>query len=584
MQSYLKEKIGNPDLFTGRQKELMFFLKWVEGITREISPSMALLSRRKTGKTAILQRLYNLTFDRRDGVIPFYYEVTEGKTWAVEFCRDFFLTFIWQYIAFKTNQPAYIEPPQKHKRDFATVKAVARQEQMDYLLDDIEGIELCAKREQVDTLWSAVREAPLSLATRRNERIVQFIDEFQYLNSEIYWDAAKTNLANDFAAGYMRTAEYKNAPLLISGSWVGWLQDLLHTMLPSRFRQYELEHMPPDETVEMVYKYAQIFDLPVAEEVVYAMAQVSEGNPFYVSALFQSHCPARDFTTPEGLLKTLEFETLNPQGNIRGVWMEYIGKVFYKVNQVHAKHIVLYLSQHRDREIGRDELLRTLPLKMTETQLEEKLDALVKADIIEQGQSHFYYRGVRDNLFDKVFRGVYQQDIATFDPSELTTEYQTLYNRAKADYQRLSGKYNQAKGMFAEFAMITQLRLHAHRQSEQFQAMIHNVPDDFRFVPYEHVWSYKTTRPDQSDIAIDIFAKAGADAYTLIGEVKNRENKAFSAAEAEEFATKAQELQRREQIEKAVLFVFSRRGFTQDALAYFRAHGIAWSDDERWLG
>ena len=104
MQIYLKEKIGNPELFSGRKKELDFFLKWIDNIKREISPSTALLSRRKTGKTALLQRLYNMTFEKNDGVIPFYYEVGEERIWSVAFCEDFFLTFIYQYMAFKTKK------------------------------------------------------------------------------------------------------------------------------------------------------------------------------------------------------------------------------------------------------------------------------------------------------------------------------------------------------------------------------------------------------------------------------------------------------------------------------------------------
>jgi len=50
-----------------------------------------------------------------------------------------------------------------------------------------------------------------------------------------------------------------------------------------------------------------------------------------------------------------------------------------------------------------------------------------------------------------------------------------------------------------------------------------------------------------------------------------------------EFVKKAQTLQAREQIAKAVLFVFSRKGFAKDVLPYLREHGIAYSDDERWL-
>ncbi len=113
MQVYLKEKVGQPELFSGRKKELTLFQRWIQGIPKEISRSYALLSRRKTGKTAIMQRLYNLTFEKNSAVIPFYYEIKEDTQWARDFCADFFLTFLYQYIAFKTRKPHYIEPPGK---------------------------------------------------------------------------------------------------------------------------------------------------------------------------------------------------------------------------------------------------------------------------------------------------------------------------------------------------------------------------------------------------------------------------------------------------------------------------------------
>lgn len=116
MRTYLKEKIGNPELFTGRKRELTFYLNWIERIKQESSLSSAILSRRRTGKTALLQRLYNLTFEKNMGVIPFYYEVSEGKQWVVEFCQDFYLTFVYQYIAFKTRDTHYIELSQQRKK------------------------------------------------------------------------------------------------------------------------------------------------------------------------------------------------------------------------------------------------------------------------------------------------------------------------------------------------------------------------------------------------------------------------------------------------------------------------------------
>ena len=89
-----------------------------------------------------------------------------------------------------------------------------------------------------------------------NESIVQIIDEFQYLNSVIYRDKACTSQVKGWASGYMSTAEYKTAPLLVSGSWVGWLMnDLL--ALPGRFQVIFLENMPEEEIVEMAFKYSE---------------------------------------------------------------------------------------------------------------------------------------------------------------------------------------------------------------------------------------------------------------------------------------------------------------------------------------
>ncbi len=77
-----EERIGNPDLFTGRKQELAYFLKWINDIKEKKSQSTAILARRKMGKTAIMERLFNITFFKNDVVIPFYYEVKETKMWV----------------------------------------------------------------------------------------------------------------------------------------------------------------------------------------------------------------------------------------------------------------------------------------------------------------------------------------------------------------------------------------------------------------------------------------------------------------------------------------------------------------------
>jgi len=114
-----------------------------------------------------------------------------------------------------------------------------------------------------------------------------------------------------------------------------------------------------------------------------------------------------------------------------------MAKAFPKINDQHAKNIVLHLSKHRDREWTRDELREALNLEMPDGELEQKLHALVKADIINKGRSYYCYRGVNDNIFDKVFRGVYDEEIRKFGTRVIRQEYNDELKKEKKRYKRL---------------------------------------------------------------------------------------------------------------------------------------------------
>ncbi len=582
MDYALEERIGNPDLFTGRKEELAYFLKWINDIKERKSQSTALMARRKMGKTAILERLFNITFYKNDGVIPFYYEIKERKIWIVDFCFDFFLTFIYQYIAFKSRKTNYLG---KHKRkSLNEAKQAAINEGMDYLTGFIEDVEYTARHDHVDLLWETVREAPKIIAASENEFIVQMIDEFQFLNAMIYRDKDMKILSDDMAGGYLSTAESKIAPLLVSGSWVGWLMNELDTMLPNRFRYEYLENMPEDEAVEMVYKFSNFFEVPITEETAYLMFKQTDGSPFYISSLIRSRHRDKDLTTVNGLTDTLEFETLDRRGNIKATWMEYVSSTFKKVNGKNAKKIVLYLCQHRDREVTRGELLEKLPLELDDAELEKKLEALVLGDIITQGTSKFRYRGVTDNIFDKVFRGVYEEEIREFDVKVIRREYSEELEKLKRQYDNLLGRFNYQKGYFAEYLILDQLRLHARKNNELLKSIPRYLPGDFDFCDYSRVWRYDSSPEYSRSFSVDIFARSQSPAdYSIIGEVKSRDLKRFSKDEVITFEKKLAEVKKIENIERVQGFIFSRSGFTKEAEDYCKEKGIACSEDERWL-
>jgi hypothetical protein len=583
MKTYLKEKIGNPELFTGRQKELNYILEWIERINQELSKSTAILSRRKTGKTALLQRIFNLVFEKNQGVVPFYFEIEEGKKWAMDFCREFFMKFIYQYIAFKTRKIEYLHV--FNIVNYEKVIDIARKESLEYLVPLIESVQDCEKIESIDAMWTTVRNAPLSLAKLTNEKILQIIDEFQYFNSEIYRDKETKNRINDFAAGYMATAEYKNAPLLISGSWVGWLTNDLITMLPGRFITISLDPLPENEAIEMIRKYSDFYQIPTADHVMYLMASLCECNPFYISSIIQGSYPEKDLSATEGLLAILEFETLNPRGTIKKTWLDYFKSAISKINDHHAKHIVLYLCKHRHRFVSKKEIRDKLQLEITDDQLDQKLNALYLADMIDRGGLNYQFQAVNDNIFDKVFMGEYGSDVDDFDTKEITKAYKSISDDIQKKYRQLLGKYNQKIGLYTEYVLIDQLMYSAYQKSDMFISMTHNLAENFKFVKYERVWSYQASPVLRNNFQVDIFARAPDEKYSIIGEVKCRSTQKFSLNEAKQFLEKCKILIQMENLDHTWVqsFVYSVNGFYKNTIHFMQKNGIAWSDSKNWL-
>ena len=189
-----------------------------------------------------------------------------------------------------------------------------------------------------------------------------------------------------------------------------------------------------------------------------------------------------------------------------------------------------------------------------------------------------------DNIFDKVFRGVYQKEIEHFEVDEIKKEYTQSFENLKQRYQKLQGKYNYQKGYFAEYLILDHLRLHAREKNELLKSITRYLPGNFNFSQYSRVWKYDFAPEYSRRFNIDIFARsASAGDYSIIGEVKSREVTKFSKDEVIEFEKKFAEVKKLENIDRAVGFIFSRGGFTKEAEDYCREKGIACSEDEKWL-
>ena len=154
----LEEEIGNPGLFTGREAELTELLHWCEQSKEKYSKSKAILSRRKKGKTALVQRLFNILYTRNDPmVVPFFFRVREGDAHLVNFAVLFYRTFLSQLLGFMRREPFLIKEP-------ASLNELETLVTDDPILAD----NLKTFKETLSTtpdlLWDHVRDSPRAIA------------------------------------------------------------------------------------------------------------------------------------------------------------------------------------------------------------------------------------------------------------------------------------------------------------------------------------------------------------------------------------------------------------------------------------
>ncbi|MCP5107886.1 MAG: hypothetical protein GY950_31145, partial [bacterium] len=164
-------------------------------------------------------------------------------------------------------------------------------------------------------------------------------------------------------------------------------------------------------------------------------------------------------------------------------------------------------------------------------------------------------------------------------------EYDEESEKQKKKYDRLLGKYNYQKGLFAGYLLLEQLRLHACENNTSLKSLTRYLLEDFNFCRYSRVWKYDSSPTYAKKFNVDIFARATDPAdYSVIVEVKNRDTRKFSKEEALDSQRKFEEVKKIENIDRAVGFIFSRSGFTKEAEDYCRENGLACSEDEQWLG
>ena len=565
----LAEEIGDPDLFVGREKEMARLLKWAAGTKRRISKSMGILARRKKGKTALLQRFFNILYTRNDPqLIPFYYRIPEKHQAQLDFTETFYRRTLTQYFAFTTRTPKWVGTV----LSMDALKKLAASDRD--LADDIRDMEYMLARAPTSA-WPFAQEAAHRISQVKDVRIIQILDEFQYMNKWIVSDDDPKRIEL-LCHSYMGAAESKFSPQIVAGSYIGWLGAILGH-LTARYDEWHLEGLTDDEALQAVYNYAYTYQVPISEATAPYIAQVCDNDPYYIAATISNRPDEKDLTTEEGVRDALSFETVAGQGRIAHVWHEYLLDAFARINDVNARKIVLYLARHEPEARTRAQIRDELDLTLTDEELEKRMHQLVKADILAYGSSYFHYRGLGDKVFAVFFRRLYGTEIEQLDDATIVDDFKRQLAAAK-------GHIAIQKGTLAEHRVRYRLLVSSLRG-----ATLDDIVTDCPGQDATPVGSFASIRKarffvdQEKSLEIDLHAVHESDDGTdLMIEVKDWETEPPMDAVRRFVAVKNAldgQLKRR-----TVFLFYSESGLGEDAVAALNEAGVLVLDPAKLAG
>ncbi|MEZ4860294.1 MAG: hypothetical protein R3C14_03275 [Caldilineaceae bacterium] len=576
MQYPLREKIGDPSLFVGREQEMRNFHKWIADMPRLLSQSRALLGRRKSGKTAFVQRLYNQLWSANGPVIPFYFSIPETAVWYPVFALLYYRTFATQYIAFRERNAAML----RSLLNMEQIKAYGEAHALSALVQDVDNIKQALQDGLHGLMWDTAYRAPHRTADLYDQRILVIIDEFQYLATNIY---AREDLSGGPVASmpgsYHEVSESKVAPMLATGSYVGWMVEIMGKYLEAgRLQHIDFSpYLTEDEGLQAVYTYAEALQEPITNETAVQLNILCRADPFFIACVMRSNYPKRNLTTTQGVVETVNYEVADRESFLSRTWEEYIGRTVTRINEKYGKHLLLHLSKHNDRYWTPRELKEALQLAEDETTIHGKLLAMVRADLLEWGSANIDFRGLQDGTLNLILRHRFEKEILQHEP-DFMRDFNAEVAALTKENRVLRGKLNHIKGQVTEFQLAVALRSRKRFCLADFFA---DASDETPLTLREVQTRVITQRPDGGVYELDVVAYADDD-RVLVVEVKNQQEKATPEM-VSDFGAKVTLLQAQQPGTTILPAFLALAGFTEQALTLCREQGIAWSTELQYF-
>jgi hypothetical protein len=502
-------------------------------------------------------------------VIPFYFDIKETKVWYPTFAIDYYRTFVSQYLSFIQRD----EGLAGELLSLDQIRAVGVTNSIKRLVDDVDSLKTDKERGEYDLVWKTAYSAPHRFAEQFNRRFLVILDEFQNITRFVYRDEKCDGKPDETLAGsFHYHSESKIAPMLVTGSYAGWLLSVIHQYLeagrlkPTYFSPY----LTQEEGLQTVYKYAEFYQEPITNETAVQINELCMADPFFISCVIQSDFDGKKLDETEGVINTVNYEISSDKAEMFLNWGEYLEKTLQRINgEQQSKKLLLHLNKYADRYWTPQQLKKEMHLELSPGEIQRILVILSEVDMIDKGTSDIQFRGLQDGTLNLVLRRRFEEEIEGFEP-DFPQEFSEKIKELKAENRSLHGKLNHYAGIVGEHLLAT-----AFRSKKRFTLgeFFQNVTDNTRLNILNVRERIKIHRDDGKEMELDIVAlsKCGR---TILVEVKKTQEKT-SLNIVEDFQEKV-EVYRKQFPEQIILpACLSLGDFRTNATRFCETHGIA---------
>ena len=445
-----------------------------------------------------------------------------------------------------------------------------------HITQDVDELWDNRQRGNYSVMWDLAVSAPHRFASQTETRFLVILDEFQNIASFIYPDKDfKADPIDSMAGSFHSLSESKVAPMLVTGSYVRWLINIMDKYLEAGrlSRIFMTPYLTEEDGLAAVYKYAEVYREPITNESAILINKLCFSDPFFISCVVQSNFEEKDLSTEEGAAATVDYEIINRQSEMSMTWREYIDTTLDKINDRYAKQILLHLSKHNEREWTPRELKQAMTIDLSEEEIHRELLTLSKSDLIERGNADIDFRGLKDGTLNLVLRSRFEKEIVNHQPN-FKVEFSEEIKVLKKDKKKLQGMLNHLSGLIAE----TQLAV-SMRSKKRFK-----ISDYFTDVTDENIVNLVDVRnrvllqrDDGRKMEIDLLAES-KDSRLIVVEVKKTKTKT-GVQIIEDFLEKTELVKERNPDKIVLPMVLSLGGFTEEAVKLCREKGIGMTEE-----